>query len=63
MALQDFIKEKEQQDVSEIISKYEQNCNKYASMSSNWTLSITADELGMSKEDLQEILENYYEEE
>ena len=63
MALQDFIKEKEQQDVSEIISKYEQNCNKYASMSSNWTLSITADELGMSKEDLQDILENHYEEE
>ena len=31
-------------------------------MSSNWTLSITADELGISKEDLQDILENYYEE-
>ena len=63
MALQDFIKDKEQRDTEEIISKYEQNCNKYASMSSNWTLRITADELGMSKEDLQDILENYYEEE
>ena len=30
MALQDFIKDKEQRDTEEIISKYEQNCNKYA---------------------------------
>jgi hypothetical protein len=62
MSLRDFIKPKEKGiDKDKAIEVYEKNVDLYKGKSTTMLLMITADELGMRKDDLMDILQEYYE--
>ena len=67
MALRDFIKPKQKIDVDNeevierIVNTFEKNMELYKGKSLNWNVRVTADELDITKDELCEILDKYYE--
>lgn len=62
MGLRDFIKPKEADiNKEKAIEVYEKNMGLYKGKSTTMLLMITADELGIRKDDLMDILQEYYE--
>jgi len=67
MALRDFIKPKQKIDVNNeevierIVNTFEKNMELYKGKSLNWNVRVTADELEITKDELCEILDKYYE--
>lgn len=67
MALRDFIKPKQKIDVDNeevierIVNTFEKNMELYKGKSLNWNVRVTADELEITKDELCEILDKYYE--
>lgn len=64
MGLRDFIKPKQSDTNEELIEKavsvYERNELLYKGKSMNWLLRVTADEVGIKKDELIDILEKFY---
>lgn len=46
--------------IENTVATYEKNCELYKGKSLTWCVRITADELGMKKDTLCEILDKYY---
>ena len=67
MALRDFIKPKQKIDtdneevIERIVTTFEKNMELYKDKSLNWNVRVTADELEITKDELCEILDKYYE--
>lgn len=63
MGLRDVIRKDPELDedmIQHAVDVYEKNVCLYKDKSMTWVIRITADELGMRKDDLCEVLENYY---
>ena len=63
MGLRDVIRKDPELDedmVQNAVQTYEKNMYQYKGKSMNWIIRITADELGMRKDDLCEVLDEYY---
>lgn len=64
MKLRDFIKPKTgDENKDTIISTFEKNLELYKNKSMSWVVRITADETRTRLEELQELLEQYYDKE
>jgi hypothetical protein len=62
MGLRDFVKPKETDiNKEKAIEVYEKNMDLYKGKSTTMLLMITADELGIRKDNLMDILQEYYE--
>lgn len=63
MGLRDVIRKDPELDedlIQNAVLTYEKNMCQYKGKSMNWIIRITADELGMKKDDLCEVLDGYY---
>jgi hypothetical protein len=63
MGLRDVIRKDPELDedmVQNAVDTYEKNMYQYKGKSMTWIIRITADELGMKKDDLCEVLDDYY---
>lgn len=62
MALRDFIKTKiDSDDLSEqVVQHFNSNVEKYADKSLAWKIRITAEDLGIKKDTVLRILDEYY---
>lgn len=62
MALRDFIKAKvDSDDLSErVVQQFNSNVEKYADKSLAWNIRITAEDLGIKKDTVLRILDEYY---
>lgn len=63
MGLRDVIRKDPELDedlIQNAVDTYEKNMYQYKGKSLNWIVRITADELGMKKDDLCEVLDDYY---
>lgn len=66
MGLRDFIKPKakidaqDEEQVEKIVKTFEKNMELYAGKSLTWNVRVTADELGITKDELCETLDTYY---
>ena len=64
MKLRDFIKPKtDDKNTDEVINTFEKNLKLYKNQSMGWIVRITADETKIKVDELQEILEQYYDNE
>ena len=64
MKLRDFIKPKTgDKDIDEVLNTFEKNLKLYKSQSMSWIVRITADETRIRVDELQELLEQYYDNE
>lgn len=63
MGLRDVIRKDPELDedmIQHAVDTYEKNIYQYKGKSMNWVIRITADELGMKKDTLCEVLDDYY---
>lgn len=66
MGLRDFIKPKakidaqDEEQVEKIVKTFEKNMELYTGKSLTWNVRVTADELGITKDELCETLDTYY---
>lgn len=64
MKLRDFIKPKTgDKDIDEVLNTFEKNLKLYKGQNMSWIVRITADETRIRVDELQELLEQYYDNE